>query len=121
LSSTGGTIEPAVQAATLDLGKRPEFAELFLIHYIPSPSPDEPHALVFFLSHAVFDGIGAFQIIDMCVKRIAAALANDAVPPALVWGGEVCRLPLAFADAVAVPLRVASRKRFLKTISWLGN
>ncbi|PSR74923.1 hypothetical protein PHLCEN_2v9457 [Hermanssonia centrifuga] len=104
LLASNGDMDKAVETITYDLGK-PDLngGPVFVLHYIPAASPDGQHSLVFFLNHSVFDAIGAFQIMDLCLSKIADLLATGAQRRPLPWGEETLRLPPALVESARIP------------------
>lgn len=103
-ASLRGNIDAATHSVIYDIGKRPDSPRpLFSIHYIPSLTSGGPHCLVFHLSHSVFDSIGAWQVMDLFIAKLATVLAKNGVTRPLQWGEEVVRLPEPFAEAARVP------------------
>ncbi|KAE9396112.1 hypothetical protein BT96DRAFT_977647 [Gymnopus androsaceus JB14] len=102
LLESGGDIDKVIETLTYELGT-PLARPLFLVHYIPATSSDEKHALVFYLNHSVFDAIGSFQIMDLCVSRIAESLATGGTRNYLPWGEETSRLPPAHSVSAKIP------------------
>lgn len=104
LAASNGDIGKAIDTLTYDLVK-PEASQgpFFLVHYTPAASPDGQHGLVFSFDHSVFDAVGCFQVMDLCVSRIADSLATGGERNSLPWGEETSRLPPAHADAARIP------------------
>ncbi|KAJ7730368.1 hypothetical protein DFH07DRAFT_848831 [Mycena maculata] len=104
LLEANGDIEKAVDTLMHDLCKaHPLKTPFFLVHYIPAASPAGKHALLFSFNHAVFDTAGSFQIMDLCVSRIADALATGGERSPLPWGEETSRLTPAFVESARIP------------------
>ncbi|KDQ51804.1 hypothetical protein JAAARDRAFT_62324 [Jaapia argillacea MUCL 33604] len=104
LLASDGDVEKAVETITYDLGKPGSSVEpLFLLNYIPAASPNGHYGLVFLFSHAVFDAVGCFQIMDLCVSRIADSLATGGRRTPLAWGEETSRLPPALVESARIP------------------
>ncbi|KAJ7743440.1 hypothetical protein DFH07DRAFT_835503 [Mycena maculata] len=104
LLDANGDIEKAVDTLMHDLCKaHPLKAPFFLVHYLPAASLAGKHALSFSFNHAVFDAAGSFQIMDLCVSRIADALATGGERSPLPWGEEISRLPPAFVESARIP------------------
>lgn len=104
LLTSSGSIEKAIETLTYDLGKPGSPGKpLFFVNYIPASAPDGQHGLVFFFSHGIFDAIGCFQIMDLCVSKIADSLATSDKRSPLPWGEETSRLPPAFVESARIP------------------
>ena len=104
LLASNGDIEKAIETLTYDLGKPYLFGiPLFVVHYIPAALPDGQHGLIFFFNHSIFDAIGCFQIMDLCISNIADSLAAGGKRSSLPWGEEISRLPPALIESVRIP------------------
>ncbi len=104
LLASNGDMKKAVETITYDLGNPDSNGGLiFILQYIPAPSHNGQHSLVFFLNHSVFDAIGAFQIMDLCLSKIADSLATGGKRRPLLWGEETSRLPPALAESARMP------------------
>ncbi|KAJ7452134.1 hypothetical protein B0H11DRAFT_2288802 [Mycena galericulata] len=103
LEASNGDIGKAIDTLTYNLVKPDAPDGFFFVHYIPAASPDGQHGLVFSFSHAVFDAVGCFQLMDMCASRIADSLATGGRRISLPWGEETSRLPPALADCARIP------------------
>ncbi|EJU03968.1 hypothetical protein DACRYDRAFT_14207 [Dacryopinax primogenitus] len=71
--------------------------EVYYIH----PENAVEHAVVLHVSHVLFDGIGAFQVLTLWLHQLAYVLSHE--DEVLHWGEEHDRLPPAMPDRMAIP------------------
>ena len=75
---------------------------MFQLHHVPSLT--ESHGIILRLAHTLFDGIGAFQVVDLFIAKLAQFLASGSTPELpLAWGEEVSRLAGPVPDRSKVP------------------
>ncbi|EPQ50708.1 hypothetical protein GLOTRDRAFT_133810 [Gloeophyllum trabeum ATCC 11539] len=108
-TDTGGDVDAAVALVAHDLGKAAAGppTTLFEAHFIPGSTSRS--ALVLRLGHAVFDGIGVFQALDLLNERIARVLRSPVhVSEPLNWGEETARLALPTPECTKIPWSLAA-------------
>jgi hypothetical protein len=106
LATADNSLDSAIASVRRDLGKTSTMppASMFQLHYIASASSAGSHAIIFRLGHTLFDGMGAFQIMDLFLGKLAQFLAPGSNPAAhLAWGEEVSRLVGPVPDRSKVP------------------
>lgn len=110
LGACQGDLGEATDSLIREAGKGAIFSKpVFKVTLVSSPPSAgvQSYGLVFEPSHSVFDGIGTFQMINLCVEHITfylAAVDDDAQFPPIPWGDEVSRLPVAVFDDIPTPL-----------------
>lgn len=105
LEEANGDIDAAVRSVIYSAGRvRVRPLPLLSVRHISASHPDGRHGLVFLISHAISDGISAWQLVELFVDKIAALLAQgEAIHRPLPWGEEIARLPEPFATASPIP------------------
>jgi len=116
LVAANGNMDNAIQMVERELGQEQSFNKsAFIIHHIPpslGSARDAPHGFVFLLTHAVFDGIGTFQFMNIFASKIATLLSNNGDVGSLPWGEEISRLAPVHEESTSQLSSRLQRPRF---------
>ncbi|KAF8509870.1 hypothetical protein BU17DRAFT_98598 [Hysterangium stoloniferum] len=101
LQACNSQLDQAIDLVRRELGKAfPEpRMNTFQLHFIPSPSVSQPHAIVLLMGHTVFDAIATFQVTSLLLSKIAQIVdVKSDMAMHFAWGEEVKRLAKPFPD-----------------------
>ena len=111
LEAVGGDVEKAVALVRHELGcvietYNPSQLE---VHYIPNTRGES--ALVLRCGHALFDGIGTFEVLNALISKLALVISGEGSKNEIVWGTETERLVGPAVEYTRVPWSEAMVKK----------
>ncbi|KZO90753.1 hypothetical protein CALVIDRAFT_531269 [Calocera viscosa TUFC12733] len=102
VAQAGGSTYRAVEMVREEVGAFEKMRSkwMFEVYHITPPGTMED-AVVLHVGHALFDGMGAIQVLDLWLRELADVLSHREDLPC--WGEEHVRLPPAMPDRMAIP------------------
>lgn len=98
-------VETSMSALRIDLG-RADIArtddQLKIFHVLPHAQKPQVHGIMFYLRHALFDGVAAWEVMDCWLQELSKVAGTSPDLP-FAWGTEVSRLARSVADRTSRP------------------